>query len=551
MQFVQIKACLLTLFFRQIANSRYNLAGYLVAGKGLLHKIFREVIQMSRSKFIVLILLVLTILGSINGVMAQDNTLVIWADENRAVILQGLAEQVSADLGITLDIVEQDFGGIRDQLSIAGPVGEGPDILLGAHDWLGQLVTNGSVAPINLDSVADNFLPFTLAAFNYDGVQYGLPLNFENIALIRNVDLVPTAPATWQEVRTIAEAFAEVEGGPYAFAVQSGDAYHHYPILSAFGGYTFGVNENGSYNPADVGFASEGGLAAAQWLSDMYKDGLLPIVGGGEILPLFESGQLAMWMTGPWSSADLTSSGLNYSIDPLPGAEGGLENGIPFSGVQGFMISAYIDPQKALLAEIFLTEYVATLEVQQALFDIGLRPPAFIGVDTSADPNVAGFIAAGQSAIPMPSIPEMGATWAAAGNAYTLISQGEDPVETFNNAQQQVVDAIALSQSTARIVGLPGSLQDEAGCAADWDPACENTFMADDDGDGIYTLVLTLPAGDYEYKVAMNGSWDENYGPNGEANSASNITLSLAEETEVTFTYDDSTHIVTDSVNNP
>lgn len=502
---------------------------------------------MSR-KLIVLMLLSLVLLGSLNGVMAQGNTLVIWADENRAQILQGLAEQVSADLGITLEVVEQDFGGIRDQLTVAGPVGEGPDVLLGAHDWLGQLVTNGAVAPINLDSVSENFLPFTVAAFNYDGVQYGMPLNFENIALVRNVDLVATAPATWQEVRTIAEGFAATEGGPYAFAVQSGDAYHHYPILTAFGGYTFGINENGSYNPADVGFNSEGGLAAAQWLSDMYKDGLMPIVGGNEILPLFESGELAMWMTGPWSSADLTASGINYSIDPLPGAEGGLANGIPFSGVQGFMISAYSTNQ--LLAEIFLTEYVATLDFQQSLFDVGLRPPAFIGVDTSSDPNVAGFVAAGQSAQPMPSIPEMGATWSAAGNAYTLVSQGEDPIETFNNAQTQITDAIALSQSTELIVGLPGSHQSEAGCAADWDPACENTFMTDEDGDGIYTLTLSLPAGDYEYKVAMNGGWDENYGANGEAGGA-NIVLSLAADTEVTFSYDSSTNIVTDSVNNP
>jgi len=503
---------------------------------------------MSRSKLMVLLLLVLVMLGSLNGVMAQGTTLVIWADENRAQILQGLADQVSADLGITLDIVEQPFGGIRDQLTIAGPVGEGPDILLGAHDWLGQLVTNGAVAPMNLDSVSDNFLPFTLAAFNYDGVQYGLPLNFENIALIRNVDLVATAPATWQEVRTIAEEFAATEGGPYAFAVQSGDAYHHYPILTAFGGYTFGINENGSYNPADIGFNSEGGLAAAQWLSDMYKDGLMPIASGDEIRALFEAGDLAMWMTGPWSSADLTASGINYSIDALPGAEGGLANGIPFSGVQGFMISAY--SSQSLLAEIFLTEYVASLEFQQALFDSGLRPPAFIGVDTSSDPNVAGFVAAGQNAQPMPSIPEMGATWAAAGNAYTLVSQGEDPTETFNNAQVQMADAIALSQSTQLIVGLPGSHQSEAGCTGDWDPACAETFMTDDDGDGIYTLTLTLPAGDYEYKVAMNGGWDENYGANGEANGA-NIILSLAAETEVTFTYDSSTHIVTDSVNNP
>lgn len=502
---------------------------------------------MSRSKLLVLLLLAMLLLGSFSGVMAQGTTLVIWADETRAAILQGLADQVSADLGITLEVVEQEFGGIRDQLTIAGPVGEGPDILVGAHDWLGQLVTNGAVAPINLESVADNFLPFTLAAFQYDGVQYGMPINFENIALVRNVDLVPTAPATWEEVRTIAEAF-KAEGDTYAFAVQGGDAYHHYPILTAFGGYTFGLNENGSYNPADVGFNSEGGLAAAQWLSGMYADGLMPIVTGTEILPLFESGDLAMWMTGPWSSADLTSSGINYSIDPLPGAEGGLANGIPFSGVQGFMISAY--SQNALLAEIFLTEYVATLEVQQALFDAGLRPPAFVGVDTSADPNVAGFVAAGQSAQPMPSIPEMGATWSAAGNAYTLVSQGEDPVETFNNAQQQITDAIALTQSTELVVGLPGSHQSEAGCAADWDPACDVTFMTDEDGDGIYTLTLSLPAGDYEYKVAMNGGWDENYGANGEANGA-NIVLSLAADTEVTFSYDSATNIVTDSVNNP
>ena len=64
------------------------------------------------------------------------------------------------------------------------------------------------------------------------------------------------------------------------------------------------------------------------------------------------------------------------------------------------------------------------------------------------------------------------------------------------------------------------------------------------------TFTVTLPAGDYQYKVAINGSWDENYGAGGTANG-DNIALSLAEETEVTFSYDDSTHLVTDSVNNP
>lgn len=501
-------------------------------------------------KFMVLILLLAALLGTLNSVMAQSSTLVVWADTTRAPVILGLVDQVSADLGVTLEVVEVGFGDIRDQLLVAGPVGEGPDILIGAHDWLGQLVSNGAVAPIDLSAVAENFLPFTLAAFQYDGVQYGLPYAFENIALVRNVDLVPTAPATWQEVRTIAEAF-KADGGPWAFAVQSGDAYHHYPILTSFGGYTFGLNENGSYNPSDVGFATEGGLAAAEWLGGMYADELMPIVGGNEILPLFENGELAMYMTGPWASGDLTASGINYSIDALPGSEGGLANGVPFSGVQGFMISGYSD--NALVAELFLTQYVATLDVQQALFDAGLRPSAFIGVDTSADPNAAGFIAAGVNAVPMPAIPEMGATWTAAGNAYTLVAQGEDPVTTFTNAQQQIVDAISASQAMAaqgRVFGVPGSYQAAAGCAGDWDPACEVTLMSDEDGDGVYTLTVTLPAGSYEYKVAVNGSWDENYGANGESGGA-NLTLVLDAETEVTFSYSDETKIITDSVNNP
>jgi arabinogalactan oligomer / maltooligosaccharide transport system substrate-binding protein len=49
--------------------------------------------------------------------------------------------------------------------------------------------------------------------------------------------------------------------------------------------------------------------------------------------------------------------------------------GKPFLGAQGFMVSAFsADP---LLAQIFLTEFVATPEVMQALYDTGLRPPAY------------------------------------------------------------------------------------------------------------------------------------------------------------------------------
>ncbi len=54
-----------------------------------------------------------------------------------------------------------------------------------------------------------------------------------------------------------------------------GDAYHLQPFLSAFGGYIFAQNEDGTYNPDDLGIDSEGGLAAATWLQEQAAAGLL------------------------------------------------------------------------------------------------------------------------------------------------------------------------------------------------------------------------------------------------------------------------------------
>ena len=505
---------------------------------------------MSRTRFVVIMVVVAAmLLGTLNTVFAQGNVLTIWADNERAPLLQELADDVLAELGIELEIVEMGLGDARDQLLVAGPVGEGPDILISAHDSIGQFVANGAIVPLDRDALADQFASSGLDLFTFNGELYGVPYAIENVALIRNVDLVPEAPTSWEEVRAIGEALQESGDAQYGFVVQTGNTYHNFPITSAFGGYIFGRNDDGSFNTSDLGLNSEGGLASAEWLSGMYVDGLMPPDANDDVVfQLFEDGDAAMIVTGPWFSQRIQDTGVNYSIDPLPvsGTADGEAIGAPFAGGQGFVVSAFSENQ--LLAEIFLTEYVASSDFMQAIFDDGGRPPAFLDVDTSTDVNVSAFQAAGESAIPMPAIPEMGAVWASSDAALTLISQGGDAVASYNDAVSQIADAIQIVQSEARIVGVPGSYQAAAGCAGDWDPACDVTFMSDQDGDGVYTLTVTLPAGEYEYKVAMNGGWDENYGVDGVA-GGDNIALVLEEETEVTFTYDDSTNIITDSVN--
>ena len=66
--------------------------------------------------------------------------------------------------------------------------------------------------------------------------------------------------------------------------------------------------------------------------------------------------------------------------------------------------------------------------------------------------------------------------------------------------------------------------------------------MEQGDG-GLYTLTVEIPAGDYEYKVALDGAWTVNYGSDG-AQDGPNYALSLPADSTVTFTYDPATHLV-------
>jgi pullulanase len=97
-------------------------------------------------------------------------------------------------------------------------------------------------------------------------------------------------------------------------------------------------------------------------------------------------------------------------------------------------------------------------------------------------------------------------------------------------------------------VTLVGSLQSELGCPGDWQPECAATFLLYDPEDDVWQSTFTIPAGSWEYKVALNGSWDENYGAHA-ARNGPNINLTLAATTDVKFYYSHETHWITDRVN--
>lgn len=368
-----------------------------------------------------------------------DADLVIWADDTRAAAIRPLADAFAEDEGISVVVQEVPFDKIRENMSQAAPAGEGPDIIIGAHDWLGELVSNGVLEPIDLGDSADDYAEVATQAFSFDGQTYGLPYAVENIALIRNTDLVPDAPATFEELEATALQLVADGEATVPLAIQQGpaDPYHNYPLFSAMGGYVFAQNDDGSYDPSDVGIDSEGGLRAAEAFAAWSEEGLISKdVTYDVMIDSFASGEAPFAITGPWAVSDpdrgFVQSGVNFVVEPIPPIDGGTPQ--VFVGVQGFMISSF--SENIDLAKSFLLDYMNTEDAQLALFDAGGRPPAMLSAfeSVSDDPIIEGFGLSGQQGVPQPAIPEMGAVWDTWKNAYSLIFNGADPDQAFTDA---------------------------------------------------------------------------------------------------------------------
>jgi maltose/maltodextrin transport system substrate-binding protein/arabinogalactan oligomer/maltooligosaccharide transport system substrate-binding protein len=464
-------------------------------------------------------------------------TLRIWADDTRSPILSALADDFMDAYNV--EIIVEEVADIRDQFTIAAPAGEGPDITIIPHDQAASLVASGLLAPIDLGDKTSMFVPGTLDAATYDGVLYGMPYATENLGFFYNTDLVSEPPATWDEVLEIGGQLQDEGKATYALAL-SGTTYDAYPIFTAFGGYIFGRDDAGNWNPEDLGIDSPGMIAAAQWMQDAVNAGLMSDSTDWDTAHvLFETGEVPFLMAGPWALDRIRESGIPYAITNFPAAE---QEGYPFSGVQIFVINAF--SENTLLAQAFLTEFVATEEVMKELYIAGNRPSAFQPVlDATDDPDLLAMGQAGHNATPMPAIPEMGSVWGSWNDAITLILQGEQtPEEALTTAAEQI--RALIGGAKLGMVNVPGSWQAAAGvCEGDWDPACDGSALIQGE-DGLYTASFELPAGDYEVKVALDGSWTTNYGVDG-AQDGDNYKFTMAADGTVTFTYDPETHILT------
>jgi arabinogalactan oligomer/maltooligosaccharide transport system substrate-binding protein len=370
----------------------------------------------------------LIVAGTVSAARSAT-TVTIWVDADRKPAVDKVASAWGASRGVTVNVVQKQFGDIRTDLSKV-QADTAPDVIVGAHDWTGELAANGLVLPLSpRKAVRDKFPSYTLDAFSYGTAVkrlYGAPVAVENIGLITNTKLAKV-PATFAALQKSALAFKAKKKGNLAIAVQqgaNGDAYHMYPFFSGLCGYVFGKNKAGNLDPSDIGLKSPRFLANAKTIDSWNKTGLINAkVDDAAARTAFLKGQAAYWVTGPWNIDTIKKAGIKFQVSQVPAINC---KSVPFLGVQGFMVTKFSQTHGVeSAAKDLVASYMMSASSQAALAAANGRYPANIDAGkTVTNASLKQFGTASKGGVPMPNIPQMASVWSDLGSAWVKSTKG-------------------------------------------------------------------------------------------------------------------------------
>ena len=365
--------------------------------------------------------------GTTSSSSSSDNsndaaaTLTIWADDTRFTQVETISQDFTAKTGVKVDVVQKSESDMDQEFTTQVPTGNGPDLIVMAHDKLGALVSNGVVAPVDLGEAKSQFADVAVKGVTYNGQTYGVPYAIESVALVRNNALTKDEPKTYDDMI----ASGKTAGKQYPFVIQmgtEGDPYHFYGFQTSFGAPVFNTNADGEYT-SELAMGGSGDTDFANWLKAQGDAGIIaPSITADIAKQAFLDGQAPYTVTGPWNVAAFREAGMDVSVLPIPSA--GSQAAQPFVGVQMFYQSA--KSANPVAAKQFFN-YLATPKAQEEMQKLGGRASAMPEVAAASDDqDIKDFSKVAEGGALAPAIPAMGAVWNFWGQTEADIVTGKD-----------------------------------------------------------------------------------------------------------------------------
>ena len=334
----------------------------------------------------------------------------VWADESRGPNLtKVIAAKGDWVPGYTVKIVTfSSFDALKDAFDKATDQ-TGPDIVVGANDWVPTGAKSGKLAPVTLTpAVKARFNPTQLFDLSYRGSLYGVPIDVNNVAMIYNTKLVSSAPKTFGDMVDFYKANKASKKLKAGLCVAGGGmSWGAHSVFSALGAdaYQFNSRDKIVYNRT-FNFPTFAKNVKTYLLDGKKSNGFFPASDAG-CKDNFLAGTVPYAIIGNWEWKDYVAKGFEMNLMPVPGVADGTY-GKMFGSVSGAMLTTFAAKHGvAAGAKSLLTDFFVSTAGQVAYQAIEGRPPAEKGAQTNASVSAGqkGFGAAASLA----GIPQIGA----------------------------------------------------------------------------------------------------------------------------------------------
>jgi maltose/maltodextrin transport system substrate-binding protein len=358
-----------------------------------------------------------------------NGELLVWMDADRTRTLEPILKKFEDQYAIKVHLESPQ--NITDSFPTAAQSGKGPDIVIWAHDKVGEWADAGLISPIEVNSeTREKYFPQAWEAVTHKERLWGFPIGMETVTLIYNKKLLDgPPPKSLSELAEVNEKIKHEHPGVTSILWDYKSAYYSWGILAGAGAYIYAKNEGG-YDLSNVGVANSGAVKAVSKILGLVQSGVLPrSVSYSAAEDLMSQGKLAMMISGPWAWANLMKTGIDFGVAPVPGC--GDQPAKPFVGVSAAFINRASPNQD--IAKEFIESFLISEEGLKAMNDakpIGI--PSLISLAKQLDqenPLLMEMKTCIERGEVMPNIPEMGRFWTALGSALQLATNGQTPVQ--------------------------------------------------------------------------------------------------------------------------
>lgn len=339
-----------------------------------------------------------------------------WAEADGDALAAILAAFRQRYPNVTVDTLFVAYNDLPQSYTDAVLAGGGPDLILSASWWLGDMVAAGVVQPLDSLVAPDELVAFSPAALEHlrrQGQLYGLPTHVELVSLFYNRALTPpdALPTTTESLLALAGQNPAQGIGLYA------SLYHLYWGLPAYNARLF--DEGGRVVLNESGGAADylAWLAAVNQTVGSFVD-----LDYGMLLDRFKKGEFAFFVDGPWAIDELRAAlGDNLAVTTLPAGPAGPAR--PWLSADGVFLNPQISAEQQTLALTF-ARFVTSPPAGALLAQNARRLPANLEANVSSDPLLAAFLQQAADAEAMPAIPEMENVWGYGGDMIVKVLNG-------------------------------------------------------------------------------------------------------------------------------